>query len=168
MKAAVKQVRSYNQRNVSPSLKAEAWRRFLAAFSKDNPYSSEDEDLRNEAQNQIDNWETQQEQLKTKKKRLAEFKRKSETEKKNRKRLAALKIKPETSTEPRGRDGQVNVLYWQAPSTMNPYLSRGITDLVASSVVLEPRARSTTKKVICWPGSLRKFLQWKTEVFPRS
>ena len=61
MNAAVKQVRSYNLRNVSPSLKVEAWRRFLAAFIEDNPYSSEDENLRKEAHDQISKWETQQE-----------------------------------------------------------------------------------------------------------
>jgi hypothetical protein len=90
MNAAVKQVRSYNQRNVSPSLKAEAWRRLLAVFSRDNPYSSEDEDIRNEAQNQIDNWKNQQEQLKAEKKRLAKAKRKAEVDRKKQKKQAAL------------------------------------------------------------------------------
>ena len=37
----------------------------------------------------------------------------------------------------RGTDGQVNIIYWQAPSTMNPYLSSGTTDVEASSLVLE-------------------------------
>ena len=41
----------------------------------------------------------------------------------------------------RGRDGQLNLLYWQAPSTMNPYLSGGTKELEASSVVIEPLAR---------------------------
>ena len=41
----------------------------------------------------------------------------------------------------RGRDGQLNLLYWQAPSTMNPNLSGGTKELEASSVVLEPLAR---------------------------
>ncbi|MGV8987383.1 MAG: peptide ABC transporter substrate-binding protein [Cypionkella sp.] len=40
----------------------------------------------------------------------------------------------------RGSDGHVNVLYWQAPSIMNPYLSGGTKDLEASSLVLEPLA----------------------------
>ena len=41
----------------------------------------------------------------------------------------------------RGSDGQLNLLYWQAPSTMNPNLSGGTKELEAASVVLEPFAR---------------------------
>jgi peptide/nickel transport system substrate-binding protein len=41
----------------------------------------------------------------------------------------------------RGRDGQVNIIYWQAPSTMNPFLSGGTKDIEAASLVLEPLAR---------------------------
>lgn len=37
----------------------------------------------------------------------------------------------------RGSDGVVNVYYYQAPSTMNPYLSSGTKDVEASSLVLE-------------------------------
>jgi len=37
----------------------------------------------------------------------------------------------------RGTDGNVNVLYWQAPSTLNPYLSSGTKDVEAASLVLE-------------------------------
>ncbi len=40
----------------------------------------------------------------------------------------------------RGADGNVNVLYWQAVSTLNPYLSSGTKDVEASSLVLEPLA----------------------------
>jgi peptide/nickel transport system substrate-binding protein len=40
----------------------------------------------------------------------------------------------------RGSDGHVNVLYWQAPSLMNPYLSGGTKELEASSLVLEALA----------------------------
>ncbi len=42
---------------------------------------------------------------------------------------------------PRGRDGHVNLIYWQAPSIMNPYLSGGTKDLEAASLVLEPLVR---------------------------
>jgi len=35
--------------------------------------------------------------------------------------------------------GEVKVIYWQAPSIMNPYLSGGTKDLEAR----EPRARTT-------------------------
>ncbi len=41
----------------------------------------------------------------------------------------------------RGRDGQVNIIYWQAPSILNPYLSSGTKDIEASSLVIEPLAR---------------------------
>lgn len=40
----------------------------------------------------------------------------------------------------RGGDGTVNILYWQAPSIMNPYLSGGAKDWEAASLVLEPLA----------------------------
>ncbi|SLN49085.1 Glutathione-binding protein GsiB precursor [Roseovarius albus] len=41
----------------------------------------------------------------------------------------------------RGSDGQLNIIYWQAPSTLNPYLSGGTKDLQAASLILEPLAR---------------------------
>jgi peptide/nickel transport system substrate-binding protein len=41
----------------------------------------------------------------------------------------------------RGRDGTVTLLYWQAVSILNPYLSGGTKDIYASSIVLEPLAR---------------------------
>ena len=41
----------------------------------------------------------------------------------------------------RGRDGEVKVIYWQAPSIMTPYLSGGTKDLEAASLVLEPMGR---------------------------
>jgi len=41
----------------------------------------------------------------------------------------------------RGRDGQVNILYWQAPSILNPYLSGGTKDTQSASLILEPLAR---------------------------
>ncbi len=40
----------------------------------------------------------------------------------------------------RGADGQLNILYWQAPSIQNPYLSGGTKDIESSSLVLEPLA----------------------------
>ena len=41
----------------------------------------------------------------------------------------------------RGRDGELKIIYWQAPSTMNAYLSGGTKELEAASLVLEPLAR---------------------------
>jgi peptide/nickel transport system substrate-binding protein len=38
----------------------------------------------------------------------------------------------------RGTDGELNVLYWQAPTVLNPYLSTGTKDFHAATVVLEP------------------------------
>ena len=41
----------------------------------------------------------------------------------------------------RGSDGQLNIIYWQAPSTLNPYLSGGTKEIEAASLILEPLAR---------------------------
>ncbi|SHE47499.1 peptide/nickel transport system substrate-binding protein [Litoreibacter ascidiaceicola] len=41
----------------------------------------------------------------------------------------------------RGRDGQLNIIYWQAPSTLNPYLSGGTKEVESASLVLESLAR---------------------------
>jgi peptide/nickel transport system substrate-binding protein len=45
----------------------------------------------------------------------------------------------------RGSDGQLNILYWQAVSIMNPYLSGGTKDVQAGSLVVEPLARYDEK-----------------------
>ncbi len=41
----------------------------------------------------------------------------------------------------RGRDGDVKVLYWQAPSILNPFLSGGTKDVESASLIVEPLAR---------------------------
>ncbi|MGR3758754.1 peptide ABC transporter substrate-binding protein [Roseobacteraceae bacterium NS-SX3] len=41
----------------------------------------------------------------------------------------------------RGSDGQVNIIYWQAPSILNPFLSGGTKDVESASLVIEPLAR---------------------------
>ncbi|KEJ89391.1 peptide ABC transporter substrate-binding protein [Sulfitobacter donghicola] len=41
----------------------------------------------------------------------------------------------------RGRDGDVKILYWQAPSILNPFLSGGTKDVESASLVIEPLAR---------------------------
>jgi peptide/nickel transport system substrate-binding protein len=43
----------------------------------------------------------------------------------------------------RGRDGDVKILYWQAPSILNPFLSGGTKDVESASLILEPLARFT-------------------------
>ena len=48
----------------------------------------------------------------------------------------AFAIAPAAFAE-RGADGHVNVLYWQAPSTLNPYLSSGTKDVESASLILE-------------------------------
>lgn len=42
---------------------------------------------------------------------------------------------------PRGRDGEVRIIYWQAPSILNPFLSGGTKDVEAASMIIEPLAR---------------------------
>jgi len=49
---------------------------------------------------------------------------------------AVLAAAPAAFAE-RGADGHVNVIYWQAVSIMNPYLSSGTKDVEAASLVLE-------------------------------
>lgn len=44
------------------------------------------------------------------------------------------------ATAERGSDGQLNILYWQAPSILNAYLSGGTKDIEAASMILEPLA----------------------------
>ncbi len=41
----------------------------------------------------------------------------------------------------RARDGQLNIIYWQAPSILNPFLSGGTKDVEAASLIVEPLAR---------------------------
>jgi len=51
----------------------------------------------------------------------------------------------------RGSDGQLGLLYWQAPSILNPYLSGGTKDVEAASLVLEPLARyDQTGTIVAW------------------
>jgi peptide/nickel transport system substrate-binding protein len=53
---------------------------------------------------------------------------------------AAFAFAPAAMAE-RGADGHVNVIYWQAPSILNPFLSGGTKDVESSSLILEPLAR---------------------------
>ncbi|NNE53627.1 MAG: peptide ABC transporter substrate-binding protein [Sulfitobacter sp.] len=45
----------------------------------------------------------------------------------------------------RGRDGEVKILYWQAPSILNPFLSGGTKDVESASLIIEPLARYNEK-----------------------
>lgn len=54
-------------------------------------------------------------------------------------------------TGERGRDKNVSIIYWQAPSIMNPFLSGGTKDVEAASLVIEPLARyDETGKLVAW------------------
>ncbi len=51
----------------------------------------------------------------------------------------------------RGRDGQVNIIYWQAPSILNPFLSGGTKDVESASMIIEPLARFNEKgELVPW------------------
>ncbi len=54
---------------------------------------------------------------------------------------ALMPLTASVATAERGSDGNVKLIYWQAPSIMNPYLSGGTKDLEAASLVIEPLAR---------------------------
>jgi peptide/nickel transport system substrate-binding protein len=61
--------------------------------------------------------------------------------------VAALGMAPAAFAE-RGADGHVNVLYWQAPSILNPYLSSGTKDVETASLILEGLAGFDEKGVV--------------------
>ena len=46
-----------------------------------------------------------------------------------------------TAHAARGTDGHVSIIYWQAPSILNPFLSGGTKDVESSSLIVEPLAR---------------------------
>jgi peptide/nickel transport system substrate-binding protein len=58
---------------------------------------------------------------------------------------AALAIGATAAHAERGSDGELKILFWQAVSTMNPYLSGGTKEIYASSMVIEPLARYDEK-----------------------
>jgi peptide/nickel transport system substrate-binding protein len=53
---------------------------------------------------------------------------------------AAVAFAPSAFAE-RGSDGEVRIIYWQAVSIMNPFLSGGTKDIEAASMVIEPLGR---------------------------
>ena len=51
----------------------------------------------------------------------------------------------------RGRDGEVKIIYWQAPSILNPFLSGGTKDVESASMIIEPLARYNEKgELVPW------------------
>ena len=59
--------------------------------------------------------------------------------------VAALALGGTAAQAERGTDGDLKILFWQAVSTMNPYLSGGTKEVYASSMVIEPLARYDEK-----------------------
>lgn len=54
----------------------------------------------------------------------------------------------------RGADGHLDILYWQAPTILNPYLSSGPKDIEPASIVLEPLARyDENGNLVAWLAS---------------
>lgn len=54
-------------------------------------------------------------------------------------------------SDERGRDGKLSLIYWQAPSILNPFLSAGTKDVKAASLMLEPLARyDEIGKMVPW------------------
>ena len=43
--------------NISPEIKANAWKHFSESFTEDNPQSSEDDTMRKKAKTHIDHWQ---------------------------------------------------------------------------------------------------------------
>ena len=54
---------------------------------------------------------------------------------------ATLALMPFAAQAERGASGHLNIIYWQAPSILNPYLSGGTKDVESASIVLESLAR---------------------------
>ena len=54
--------------------------------------------------------------------------------------IATTALAPAAFAE-RGSDGNVSIIYWQAPSILNPFLSGGTKDVESSSMIIEPLAR---------------------------
>lgn len=54
---------------------------------------------------------------------------------------AALAVLAPAANAQRGADGQLNIIYWQAPSILNPFLSGGTKDIESASLVIEPLGR---------------------------
>ena len=54
--------------------------------------------------------------------------------------VLALAVATSPALAERGGDGDLRVLYWQAPTVLNPYISTGAKDVDPASMVIEPLA----------------------------
>ncbi|MCB5203696.1 peptide ABC transporter substrate-binding protein [Neorhizobium sp. T786] len=65
--------------------------------------------------------------------------------------VACVALSSSLAHAERGADGDLKILFWQAVSTMNPYLSGGTKEALASSIVIEPLARYNEKgELVPW------------------
>ncbi len=63
---------------------------------------------------------------------------------------ASFALAPAAFAE-RGSDGDVKIIYWQAPSILNPFLSGGTKDVESASMIIEPLARYNEKgELVPW------------------
>lgn len=56
MKTAFNKVMEYEKKKINPEDKAEAWKYFKDTFNEDNPYSQEDDAMRQKAKEQTEHW----------------------------------------------------------------------------------------------------------------
>ncbi|CUH76716.1 peptide ABC transporter substrate-binding protein [Tropicibacter naphthalenivorans] len=64
--------------------------------------------------------------------------------------VAAAAFAPAAFAE-RGADGEVKIIYWQAPSILNPFLSGGTKDVESASMIVEPLARfNAAGEIVPW------------------
>ncbi len=62
-----------------------------------------------------------------------------------------MALLPVAAWAERGASGHLDILYWQAPTILNPYLSSGPKDIEPASLVLEPLARyDETGAMVPW------------------
>ncbi len=65
--------------------------------------------------------------------------------------LSTLMVLSGPAFAERGADGELRIIYWQAPTTLNPYLSSGSKDIEAAALTLEPLARyDADGAVVAW------------------
>ncbi|KUF11684.1 peptide ABC transporter substrate-binding protein [Pseudoponticoccus marisrubri] len=63
---------------------------------------------------------------------------------------ASVALAPAAFAE-RGSDGDVKIIYWQAPSILNPFLSGGTKDVESASMIIEPLARyNSSGELVPW------------------
>lgn len=64
--------------------------------------------------------------------------------------VASAALAPAAFAE-RASDGEVKIIYWQAPSILNPFLSGGTKDVESASMIIEPLARYNEKgELVPW------------------